>query len=352
MLIDSSNARLNDNRFMIQPPDHKTPVLNTRFRYVLTPDSLKPNDTGIYYHFDDDMAYFNSYRKSVDSTHNMFSKKQYDKYGIQKDEVLNIFLLEHHPDSLANRSKLGTRYQKVKGVGYKNWVKITGVRPKYDKFKAVEKSGDKPVVERLADYYSRLLNHEIGHSLGLGHTWGSNDGCDDTPKHTNCWYIDNRNSKCDQWKELSNNVMDYNAFMEAYTPCQLGKVHYNLSKVTSSQRKLLRPDWCTYNPAETLTINAGEQVIWESAKDLNGDLVIANNARLTINCVLSLPKGARIIIEPKGKLTLGDNATIANRCGDQWGGIVSKKLGVDTGILDWEEGAQVMNVGAQIQSNK
>jgi len=140
--------------------------------------------------------------------------------------------------------------------------------------------------------------------------------------------------------------------MDAYTPCQLGRVHYNFSKVSSSQRKLLRPDWCERNPDESITINAGEQVIWQSAKDLNGDLIIANNARLTINCVLSLPKGAQIIIEPKGKLTLGENATISNRCGDEWGGIVSKKMGIDTGVLDWKEGAKVMNVGEQGQTSK
>lgn len=355
LIVDSSNVRLASNHFMIQPSGNATPVLNTRFRYIITPDSSKQNDTGIYYHYDDEMAYFNSYRKSVDSTHNMFSKKQFDKYGIQKNEVLNVFFLEHHPDSLANRAKQppSKRYQQVKGVGYRNWVKITGVRPMYDEFIVIEKNGgDKPAIQRLADYYSRLLNHEIGHSLGLGHTWGSNDGCDDTPKHPNCWYINKQSDNCDRWHKLSNNVMDYNVFMDAYTPCQLGRVHYNFSKVSSSQRKLLRPDWCEYNSEETITINAGEQVIWQSAKDLNGDLIIANNARLTINCVLSLPKGAQIIIEPKGKLTLGEHATISNRCGDQWNGIVTKKLGIDTGVLDWEEGAKVMNVEEQVLSTK
>ena len=47
------------------------------------------------------------------------------------------------------------------------------------------------------------------------------------------------------------------------------------------------------------------------AKDLEGDLIINNGAELTIQCEVSLPKGAKIIVKPRGKLVL-DGAHITN----------------------------------------
>ena len=63
------------------------------------------------------------------------------------------------------------------------------------------------------------LAHELGHNLGLNHTF-SNDGCDDTPLHNDCY----------DGKVCSNNMMDYNSDLSALIECQLQKIHFNLMK--------------------------------------------------------------------------------------------------------------------------
>jgi len=96
------------------------------------------------------------------------------------------------------------------------------------------------------------LNHEIGHTLSLYHTWGPpSDGCDDTPEgyeydrvppgggcipnqKANCWTYDPNvpgcpRKPCDDWGKISNNIMDYNHWDPAWTTCQIGRMNQNLA---------------------------------------------------------------------------------------------------------------------------
>ncbi len=68
----------------------------------------------------------------------------------------------------------------------------------------------------------RTIKHEMGHVMGLDHSWISNDGCEDTPSNPNCW--DQNNCIGIQ----SNNTMDYNNCQCAFTQCQINKMHYYL----------------------------------------------------------------------------------------------------------------------------
>jgi hypothetical protein len=114
-------------------------------------------------------------------------------------------------------------------------------------------------------------------------------------------------------------MMDYNNKQDALTPCQLGIVNYNFSRLGSTQRKYLVPTWCEYKKDATINIHSPD-VSWYSAKDLEGDIVIQNGGKLVIGCRVSLPKGAKIIIKPKGTLVL-DGAHLTNLCDEQWLGI-------------------------------
>jgi hypothetical protein len=307
-MIENANQRLANNAKMHLPKDNATAVIPIPYRYVLTGDKNNPSDDGIYFHKNDTLFAMNKKSKKKD---NVYDRRQYDTYGVQKQKVINIFLIEHYPDSIAS-----TTYKASSdGVGTGSWVKLVG---SYNLWKH-------PTITAKGDtmYFGSwnvagLMNHELGHCFGLSHTWNTDDGCDDTPKSPGCW-----NFGPPPCEICSNNVMDYNAFTNALTPCQIGKACMNFLR-DKGARDYLVPDWCLYTKEKSITISEGSQTQWNGSVDVFGDLIIENNATLTISCIVSMPPGSRIILSPKATLIL-NGCTITSRCENgQWDGIVIK----------------------------
>ncbi len=307
-LLEHANWRLRNNEQVSLPAGNNLPVLPIQYQYVLTPSTDEPDDAGVYVHFVEDELALND-KKSTKRT--IYDGTLYERYGLRKGEVLNIFMLEHHPDSVQSP----TYKASLDGVGLSEWAKVVGL---YQHAFRTETREDGSTVRTGPHYQIGILNHEIGHSLGLAHTWNTNDGCDDTPQHPGCW--DQFSAPCRETGVYSNNMMDYNNCQCALSPCQLAKIHYNFARDNTSQRKILKPVWCDYQPDKSVTIGWGQQFVWNSAKDLEGDLIINNGAELTIQCNVSLPAGAKVIVKPKGTLIL-EGGKITNRCGDLWEGI-------------------------------
>ncbi|NNC94181.1 MAG: hypothetical protein HKN92_01380 [Chitinophagales bacterium] len=307
-ILKTSNYKLSLNAKMNLPVGNKTPVIPIRYRYVLAGEN--ENDNGIYVHLteEDEMAYYNNTGKKK----NMFSQDVFKRYGVRKNEVLNIFFFSHPPDSINAKKKYNMKSQ---GVGFNYFVKM-GLPIK----EFIQKGSD-GLIKMHAASQAGLLNHEIGHSLGLAHTWNSEDGCEDTPKHPNCW---NRTKSPPCNIAASNNMMDYNATKAALTPCQISKVMYNMATDRRSQRNLLDPRWCNFDPSKFIRIAPYEVVEWKSSRDLEGDIIIEEGAELHISCTVSMPKGAKIVVKPGGILNI-KGGMITNLCGDRWEGVLLYK---------------------------
>ena len=299
-LFWACNERLADMQAPYLPPGNDMGKTPTFYRLVLTGNGGS-GDKGIYHHYDDSLYYYVAYGRN----RNNYERDVIDKYGIGTDTVLNVFIMPHHPDSIASPTYKNTRV----GITLGRHVKIAGVLSPDDE----------------GWQYQALTNHEIGHVLGLQHTWSYNDGCDDTPRHPNCWNRDSGGG-CDTM--ASNNLMDYNAWQNALSPCQVGLVHRNLAREHMAIRKLLIPEWCVRDTAKTIYIR--DSVNWKGSKDLQGDIVIEEGGRLRIRCRVSMPAGSSIRVQPGGKLYL-DKARIHNSCGGQWLGIIAEKLGKKEG---------------------
>ncbi len=300
-LVKQCNTRLGDNTKMNLPVSNNTPVIPINIRYVLTGKTGAANDDGIYYHYDDDFYYFVSSGKNK----NNYSRAVIDKYAINEDFVLNAFIQVTHPDSLKSRNYSVHNA----GIALGNSLKIAGFHEK--KKEPHEVKG--------------IFNHEVGHCLGLRHTWAGNDGCDDTPNHPNCW-SHAAGGKCADG--ASNNMMDYNNSQKAVTPCQIGRMHRNFAKENARQRKLVIANWCKLNPEQHIYIK--DRVHWKSEKDLEGHLTIRPGGELRLSCRTSIPKNGKITVEPGGKLVL-DGCRLHNACGDKWKGIEILKKGNRSG---------------------
>ena len=302
-VLKECNHRLQNNIKMLLPPGNNTPVLPASFQMVLAPDPSIPGDDGIYFQNDEELYYYIHGRNT-----NRTSREVIKKHAIQPETVVNVFLQPHHPDSLDRPDYNPTGVGIMLGTS----IKISQIF-----------SRNPPPLSCVG-----LLTHEMGHVFGLSHTWRGSDGCDDTPAHSNCWDY-TKTAPCDTF--VSNNLMDYNKWQWALTPCQIGRVHRNISDPKGRVRNFVNHQWCTYDPTSPVVVK--DDVVWEAAKDVKSDILIEEGASLEVRCRLSLPKGAKIIVAPGARLILND-CELGNTCGDQWHGIVVRSTKSRRGTVE------------------
>lgn len=307
-LYKAINYAMANNKKMYLPHRNNTPCLPTRIQYLLTPDPQKPGDDGIYFHYDDALYFYVTRGRN----RNLYDKDVITRYGVQPDSVLNIFMMPHHPDSLASSTYQAYGTGVALGKAMKLAARWLDAKNPWD--------------------FRGMLNHETGHIFGLTHTWASNDGCDDTPQHPQKCFGRSAGPGCDT--SASNNVMDYNALQLAFSPCQIGKIHQRMSTPGVAQRDLLAPTWHRLDPEKKIVIR--DTVAWTGAKDLAGALLIAPGGVLRIDCRVSMPPGSRISVQAGGELILGKTAKLHSDAGNPWRGIEVETVGNRSGNVRME----------------
>ncbi len=306
-LIYYANLDLQKNNKLWQPYRNNLPIIQPRYQYALTASAPGAPDQGVYFHYDDTLSFYIHKGPAA----NLDRMEVIRKYQVQGDSVLNIFIMPHHPEHQGGGV----------GVMLGNAIKMAGM------FES----------KQPAWVYRGILNHEVGHFLGLAHAF-YNDGCDDTPAHGNPCWNQTPDPPCDT--AASNNMMDYNALQNALSPCQIGTMQARMADTSSSERRFLIPYWCKRLPDYDLTIT--DTIVWKGDKDLYGNLTIVAGAVLRIQARVSLPENTRITIEPGGRLELGSGALLHNACGLSWEGIDAPRrfLGA-RGKVVAEEGARI-----------
>lgn len=168
--------------------------------------------------------------------------------------------------------------------------------------------------------------HEVGHALGLHHTYPTNatgaivpmsqfsnpNGTTLAPDLANdIWYEDFNTAIA----EIGNNFMGNSWAKRDYlSPKQIGLMHYMLKmdpvvrQIASQSACSIGVNWPMYSGSYTGPILA------------DGDLVIPQGQHVTISGCVYMKPNARIIVEPGGKLTL-NNATLVRQCSSPWKGI-------------------------------
>lgn len=297
ILVAQANTHLQVNWQMNLPPGNSTPSLP--MNYTISKKQVYFwNDANFF-----DWADFACCMGTVMNT-----------FGQNVDSEINVFFISDNVYGPGPVSNAGfaitsgqTRYVVLKGAWQNYAFGNNGFTNAYQQ--------------------ARLLIHEMGHALSLRHTMlqengqacdpDKNDDCSDTPNQDELAALGMSApfGCCGSGPNCTNNMMDYNADW-ALSPQQLGKIHRELSSVLFD---FTEPTYCTM-AGPPKVVPTGSDITWNGTKILGTDLIVENGATLTIKCLVHLPAGARIIVEPNGKLIV-DGGHITNLCNEQWGGI-------------------------------
>ncbi|MDF2456955.1 MAG: hypothetical protein K0R51_2948 [Cytophagaceae bacterium] len=179
-LVNSANGNLQNNQQTRLPIGNTVPIPTMNVRYVIG---------GIYFHRDDTHYTYDWYGNANSA------------YGIDKTTEINAYF------SYLNSPIGGALGGVAGGINPSNsndrWVKLASPWQKY-------------FVGYGVWAFTGLFNHEIGHLLGLYHTFDNSETCLDT-------YTSGTGTS-GPWcgSTADNNMMDYNCEQVAITPCQWG----------------------------------------------------------------------------------------------------------------------------------
>jgi hypothetical protein len=187
------------------------------------------------------------------------------------------------------------------GIGSKKYIRSRGYYWYYYKH---------PHLDWARDYVKGNIAHELGHSLGLTHTF-EGGGCtlaNDPPRPPR------------KGTPPTNNILDYGSW-RALTACQLGVIHHNIYQNRGNLHDIWVKDFLVLQPQETITIKAGEEVVWNSPRYLKGNLMIERGAKLTIQCNIGMPPGSEVQVNRGGWLLIANGGMLSGSENSRWKGV-------------------------------
>jgi hypothetical protein len=195
---------------------------------------------------------------------------------------------------------------------------------------------------------STTLLHEIGHALGLFHTykysWGKSSGSGDTPDETRLDYLTDlfksgaakkyprpyesahcTNPFSNSDDSCTNNIMGGAYDVYHFTPQQLGRIHRNAH--FASCRMYMSP----FMPEDADHDHTGEGQLhpyivnsdqtWDFDIKMYGDIEIPAGKTLTIKCQVRMPYLSNIIVKQGGKLIVDGGKITSDQDSTVWYGI-------------------------------
>jgi len=197
LLVKKANYQLSNLKKNWRSPDDMDHPEDAGFRYILKKVKYIESDE---YAIIDGFSERSSYEIN-------------EKHGKKLHKMVNIYFHQDYFKGINNGGGITNRGHRPEEVFIKMYNFVWKKYIDYDNAEFV-------IREEAA-----VLNHEMGHLLGLDHDWLQNDGIEDTLpyKERSC------NSKQNQWKNCSNNFMTIPQAIPSlegsFTFCQLAKMH-------------------------------------------------------------------------------------------------------------------------------
>lgn len=159
---------------------------------------------------------------------------------------------------------------------------------------------------------SELLSHELGHCLGLSHTWLT------PPTIINDIYNPDNNIlplSCNT-VNISNNIMGYNNCRNFLSPLQIAFIRIGINTKPVLMKTVIELRQSNNNNVYI----TGTNVIWDQREIIGGTLTIESGSTLTVKCKVHFSPQGKVIIKPGGRLIL-DGGELTNILGEMWQGI-------------------------------